>query len=740
MQTARKITASALIIAYGLALLPVPAARAQADFNPHFILSDAELQDSQSWSRDDVQRFLDAKGSYLRNYQTADASGTLKYAADIIADAARNYQINPKYLLVVLQKEQSLITDDRPTEKQLDWATGYAVCDGCRLSDPNIQRRKGFGLQVDGAAGIMRWYYDNLDKPVVKKKDTPVRIDDEEVTPQNWATAFLYTYTPHLHGNRNFWRIWKTWFEQLYPNGTLLRSVDSGEYWLVQDNTKRHFKNKTALITRLDPKLAITVPEIELGRYQAGAEINFPNFSLLRTPAATYLLDNDTLRPFASAEVIRKLGYHPDEIIEVSEIDLTGLAAGTPITASSTAPTGVIYRITDLPHTYYLLKDSTLYPIIDQRVVEINFKNLAVEKRTRQELSRYPVADLPIAFANGTLLQIKDSSVVYVMEGGKKRRLADDDTFVALGYQRRNILSVAPAALRYVPEGEPIFINANLLSAKQKYLGDSGAPVEDLFTTDLPGYLVAEYPSGRIISGKNIDARRPIASLTKLLTAYEVTARKVPLSRVYSYDKTKHAREGSNLQLAPGDRLRGTDLLTAMLVGSANNAAAILASAAAGSEQEFVNAVNRRLSEWGADSTSLADATGLSAGNKSTARDLLKIFTRVLQNKQLRATLFATKVTLREVKSYDKKWTHQFANSNLLIKRSGRPYRILASKTGYTDEAQAVLVMLIEVRATKKQYMVITLGNPNYKKRFDEPHRLAEWISKNNLTIAAASP
>jgi hypothetical protein len=164
-------------------ILAAPLAQAQSDFNPQFIISDQELLSVGNWSRFDVQNFLDSKGGYLRNLVTTDASGTRKTAADIIFDAAVRYQVNPKYLLVTLQKEQSLITDDSPTNKQLDWAAGYAVCDSCSMSDPRIQKHKGFGQQVDDAAGIMRWYYDNRDNPIVIKKDTPIlkafeRIDE----------------------------------------------------------------------------------------------------------------------------------------------------------------------------------------------------------------------------------------------------------------------------------------------------------------------------------------------------------------------------------------------------------------------------------------------------------------------------------------------------------------------------------------------------------------------------------
>ena len=61
-------------------------------------------------------------------YFLAIASGTNRKASYVIYDSAQKYNISPKYLLVKLQKEQSLVTEDSPTQKQLDWAAGFAVC------------------------------------------------------------------------------------------------------------------------------------------------------------------------------------------------------------------------------------------------------------------------------------------------------------------------------------------------------------------------------------------------------------------------------------------------------------------------------------------------------------------------------------------------------------------------------------------------------------------------------------
>jgi D-alanyl-D-alanine carboxypeptidase len=641
----------------------------------------------------------------------------------------------------MLQKEQSLITDDSPTDGQLNWATGYAVCDSCSTDDPKVLKYKGFSSQVDNAAGIMRWYDERKDSFLKIKKDLPTTIDDQPVTPESWATAFLYTYNPHIHGNKNFARIWENWFTQVYPNGSLLQASDSTDVWLIQGNKKRKFANRTALITRADPKMIVTVPSSELSNYETGADISFPNYSILKSGSNIYLLDYDTLRPFESAAVAGKLGFSPEEMIEVEPGDIASYQIGTTITTSSTPPQGEIIQITDLPDQYYLLKDNVIKPIVDKRIIDVNFNNLKlnIKKKTRAEVAGYTFTSDLIAFKDGTLVQAREESKVYVVENGKRRLIADEETFNALGFKKSNIVvTTLPALLATLPEGEQLFVNPSLLSSKQKFLGDSEGVVKDLAASKLPAYLVAEFPSGRILSGKNIDNPRPIASLTKLLTAYETVNTNYKSTKTIAYKEKNHTAVGNSLKIKEGEAFSSQDLLNATLVGSINNASRMLASTTGLEEKTFISNVNKRLANWGADNTVIVDTTGLDAGNVSSPRDLLKIFTKVTTNNDLKKILGTQKVTVTGM--LNKKSTKRSVeNSNKLLLTNNNPdYKVLASKTGYTDEAGATLIQLIESTKDKKQYVVITMGNSDYQNRFNEPSRIASWTAKNNSTAQVA--
>ncbi len=710
-------------------LSPIFASAATVAFNPQYIISDEEMQSTANWTTADIQKFLQDRGSYLATLTTADYNGQIKPASQIIQEASQQYQVNPKYILVTLQKEQSLVTDDTPTQKQLDWAAGYGVCDSCSMDDPKVIKFKGFGKQVDNAAGIIRWYYNNTSHSVVKKKDQNITIDNMPIVPQSWATAFLYTYTPHLHGNQNFWRIWNTWFSQMYPNGSLLRSETSDEVWLIQNNVKRKFKNQATLLSRADPKMIVSVPDSELSNYQLGADIAFPNYSILKTPTNFYLLDYDTLRPFASADVVSKLGYNPEEYIDITESDIAGYAIGTPITASTTAPRGVIYQITDLNNAYYLFKDNILSPITDKSIIAVNYKDLKIEKHKVSEIKNFEVANLPINFKDGTLLRADGSNKIYVIENNKKRLIADVDTFAALGYKRENVISVNPMTALNILNGEPLFINGSLISSRNKYLGDSEVQVDDLFKSSLPGYLIAEYPSGRIISGKNIDKARPMASMAKLLVAYEALNQDFDLTKSSAYSTTKHKATGRNLNLKNGAKIKNTDLLSAMLVGSTNNAARMIAQNSGTNETDFINNIKTRLENWGADDTSIIDVTGLDAKNKSTPRNLLKISTKILENSTIKTTLSKEKYTFK-VGTANQTLTTPGAGSLV----ASKTYKILASKTGSTDEAGVVTMELIQTTSKPtKQYILITMGGKDLRNQ--EANKMAKWIASGTVKI-----
>lgn len=182
-------------------------------------------------------------------------------AAQIIMDAANTYNINPQALIVLLQKEQGLVTDDWPWPYQYKAATGYG-CPDTAACDSNYY---GFYNQINSAAWQFRYYANNPNSyNHVSGQDNDILYNpssscgSSSVYIQNQATASLYNYTPYQpnqaaldnlystgdscssYGNRNYWRYFNDWFGSTTTSSKWLRqSTADGQVWLVVQGTNK---------------------------------------------------------------------------------------------------------------------------------------------------------------------------------------------------------------------------------------------------------------------------------------------------------------------------------------------------------------------------------------------------------------------------------------------------------------------------------------------------------------------
>ena len=454
MPNIQKIKAVSILFIFFSCLI-WPLSSIKAEFNPHFIISDEELFDYSSMSLDQVQKFLEDKNSTLAKYVDPNIKMT---ASQIIYDNARLNRINPRYILVLLQKEQSLITDTNPSQGQYDWATGYGVCDSCSKSDPNIQKYKGFAMQVDRGAGGTRFYFDNPDKFKYQTGET-YTIDSTKVTIKNDATRALYTYTPHLHGNELLATLWEKWFAVNYLNGSLLQNSENGSIWLIRDGEKHLFKSKSVLLSRYpNLKTVIPVKPAELDKYPVGNSIEYPNYSLLQIPTGgVYLLDDDTIRPIDSRETFKLIGFNKEEIINVSNQDIFFYKLGHPITQKDVYPTGTLLQDKKTGGVYFV-KSGIKYPVPTRDLLNIYYKNKKITPVTGQSLEQYENGE-PIKLRDGELASLKGESTVYFISAGWRRPFDSYETFTNIGFQAENILYVDKKTMELHTLGEIITSN-----------------------------------------------------------------------------------------------------------------------------------------------------------------------------------------------------------------------------------------------------------------------------------------
>lgn len=721
-----------------------------SDFDPDIILQDSQLENTRGMTKNDIQAFLVTQHSPLAKLRTPNTSGTEARASDIIYDAAKKYNINPKYLLVTLEKEQSLVTKKELEQRRLDWATGYAVCDSCKKDDPKIQKHKGFAQQIDGAAGIMRWYYNNLKKESwIKRAHQTYKIDNTEVTPKTHATAFLYNYTPHIQGNRNFWKIWQKWFSQVYPDGTLIRRKNSATVYIIKNGKKHPFTSTSARISRHGQAPVITVPYHEFIRYTKGSPITLPNYAIIHDGQRYFLLDDDILRPFDTTNTMRKMGYHPDEIISVETKDIAHLQEGKPITQETKNITGRVVRLDKKP-LYYYIKDGYHHQILDKDIIAVNFPHLSIERVKKEEIKETKPGG-PVLIKNGTLVKSKRQPQVYIIEYGKKRHIPNKAVFNILGYKEEHVITLNTRAIQNHKTGDPLLIRKkdsrkktpksqitrkktpkpkiDIVSGKMFTISqqdsNTGGPT---FRTPIDTYLVMDAKTGTVFMEKNSKTSRPLASLTKVLTANYLFDQNINLNQNVTYTPSIHKGLYHYFRIHPGEVVKNTDLLDASMVSSLNTATKMLVTSV-GKEADVIAAIQQGLDKTGEyTQTSIDSVTGESPKSISSAREYAKLFLLSLnKHPKLKDSLGKKTYRYNEIADRDNRPGHYDTHTNALVHKKNKPYTVIASKTGYLYESGTNLAMLIERNHDKKQFVIITMGNPNARNPYIAPDKLTRY-------------
>jgi D-alanyl-D-alanine carboxypeptidase (penicillin-binding protein 5/6) len=230
--------------------------------------------------------------------------------------------------------------------------------------------------------------------------------------------------------------------------------------------------------------------------------------------------------------------------------------------------------------------------------------------------------------------------------------------------------------------------------------------------------IVVDARDGHVMYARNASERRPIASTTKLMTALLVLERARP-RQVFTAPAYDAAPAESRIDLAPGERMTVADLLEALLLESANDAAVTLARGVSGSSARFVADMNARAEELGLDDTSYANPIGLDdPAGYSTARDLA-----ALAGDLMRVRRFARVVDRPGARLESGAHARVVDNRNLLIARY--PF-VTGVKTGHTLGAGYVLVGSAGT-ARSGRVVSVVLGEPSEAARDADTLALLRW-------------
>lgn len=411
-------------------------------FNPGEIISDSVFYDFGTMTAADIQRFLDGRVSACR--AAADRPGCLKdyrlshpgatgspgrcesipaknniSAAELIYDVARACGINPRVILVKLQKEQGLITSTDPSPRAYDFALGMDCPDtpsGCSAASA------GFFWQLYKGAGQLNYYSNPAGPFTWLKVGSTVRIlyqagkpecGRQEFVLKNKATAALYYYTPYVpnkaaldnlyglgdrcsaYGNRNFWRFFSDWFGSPIGGGFLLKAA-KGDTFLIVDEVKYRVPDKELLAS-----LAPLGPVGVISRDYLNSFTTVGDITPLVKNGSTedyFFVDQGKRVKFTSCEQVAAFGLNCGSAVSLSSPQISALAPGGDVTSV----------VVGASNERYLVEGGTLREILnDASAAEASVPFTGAPTIRRAAVNYLPVGK-PIA-SNGSLVSNRET-------------------------------------------------------------------------------------------------------------------------------------------------------------------------------------------------------------------------------------------------------------------------------------------------------------------------------------------
>ncbi|MFH0770034.1 MAG: serine hydrolase [Candidatus Peregrinibacteria bacterium] len=215
------------------------------------------------------------------------------------------------------------------------------------------------------------------------------------------------------------------------------------------------------------------------------------------------------------------------------------------------------------------------------------------------------------------------------------------------------------------------------------------------------GVVVLDVAGGKRVYEKQGDVPRPMASLTKIMTALLI-AENHSMDEVVTVPESATQVEGNRVYLQQGEQFTMGDLLSALLIASANDAAAVLAIHHSGSLPAFVEAMNARAHALGMKSTQYANPMGLdSAQQWATPQDLAWLTAFALRSPEIRLRMGQRGDRILSLGGRSLALTHTHALLHT------HPPTVLAGKTGTTNVAKECLISLVE--SGGKTYIIVLL-------------------------------
>lgn len=503
-----------------------------ARFEPGNLISDATMYDGSAMSSQAVQEFLsarvpDCQGTCLVNLRekTPDmAAGRCasyvgmvsERASDMIAKVGAACGISQKSILVLIEKESSLVSASNPSTSRFRYATGY----GCPDTAPCDPAYSGFFYQVYYAARQLVTYSQTASQwnyqagrtnqiryhPKVSCGSAPVFI-------QNKATAGLYIYTPYQpntaaleniygvgddcssYGNRNFWRIFTDWFGSPTAASSLMRTADSGTVFLVTESGKYPVPS-LGILSALSPlgkvgfvsqKFLDSIPTA----HAVGRSIRGPDGSI-------YFFDAGIRLPFSSCAQAVDYGAscNSDGYVQLSEFQIDAFAGGPVL--------GPV--LGTIEGGRYYIKNGTKSEILDDQSQQKAGLPLAMNVLTENAIAALPYA--PPIVRDGVYIHTRGSAQYSLLAEGERHDMTQS-TVDRSAADARASGSLSPSSMRLLPRSPVLFegILKSIGKAAPSVLTENGridliagGLQSGVSVVSVPQTLVDSYPISQTLS------------------------------------------------------------------------------------------------------------------------------------------------------------------------------------------------------------------------------------------------
>ncbi len=373
---------------------------------------------------------------------------------------------------------------------------------------------------------------------------------------------------------------------------------------------------------------------------------------------------------------------------------------------------------------------NALYAVLEDRSAEAGIASWYCRYHCSP---RYPKLhgtsnDFPVgSYVTVTSTETKRSVTVKIISGwGQPAGRIIDLSYAAYSsLKTKNVgvtnVTVSPAATP-APDVPPAVTSESIPNLKVTETGSTVTP-----TVTASSYVVYDQGSGTVLASQQAEAVAPIASLTKLMTAMVALDQNVVMSTIVTYRKAD-ITPYAYLRVNVGDTLSIKDTFYSMIVGSANNAATLLARSTGLTRAQFVDAMNTKAASWGLAHTHFVDVNGLDPANVSSASDLAVIASHAFHDyPQLRAASLAKSYTFT---TRNTKQTHSIKSTDKLLLAGTSGLSITGGKTGFLDEAKYTYILRSK-NTQGAQVITVVLGAPSSALRFQSAAQLSSWAWAN---------